>query len=185
MIIAIIGEAGTGKDYFVNKLTKKYKKLFHKIVSYTTRPRRDNEIEGQDYYFTTTEHFQEMIDNKQILEYTCFNDWYYGTHIDEFAKNKINIGVFDPTGVRNLINAGYDVKVFKLSTSDKERILRQLNRENDPDINEIFRRYKADLVDFEKLDFEYLVLLNNDKQDLGKNLHRLYLIAKQYLGNSI
>ena len=175
MIIAIIGEAGSGKDYFVEHLTKKYKKLFHKITSYTTRPKRDNEEEGKDYYFTTKEHFLDMIENKSIVEYTEFNGWYYGTHECELDNNKmINIGVFDPQGVRNLIQLGYSVIIFKLHVPDKERLIRQLNREEDPDIEEIIRRYQTDKEDFANLDFPFISLFNLTKQDLRRNIKRVY-----------
>lgn len=52
-IIAIIGEAGSGKDYLVKKLIFNYPDLFHEIVSCTTRPRRENEIDGIHYHFLT------------------------------------------------------------------------------------------------------------------------------------
>ena len=44
-IIAIIGEAGSGKDSLIEKLIKN-KELFHKIIPCTTRPLRENEIDG-------------------------------------------------------------------------------------------------------------------------------------------
>lgn len=179
MIIAIIGEAGTGKDYLVKQVVKKYKNKFHRIISYTTRPKRDNEEEGKDYYFTTQEHFLKMIENGSILEYTEFNGWYYGTHRQEFDDNTlISIGVFDPQGVRNLQKKGYSVLVYKLCVPDKERLIRQLNREEDPDIEEIIRRYQTDKEDFANLDFKYIEISNYDKKDLKRNLKKIY-----YQGN--
>lgn len=44
-IIAIMGEAGSGKDFLLEKLIKN-KELFHKIIPCTTRPLRENEVNG-------------------------------------------------------------------------------------------------------------------------------------------
>ena len=52
-IIALFGEAGVGKDALQNFILKKHPG-YNKLISYTTRPKRDNETEGQDYYFIKT-----------------------------------------------------------------------------------------------------------------------------------
>ena len=52
---------------------------FSKIVSYTTRPKRENEREGIDYHYITNDEFSEKILNGDMLEATYFNHWHYGT----------------------------------------------------------------------------------------------------------
>jgi hypothetical protein len=59
-----------------------------------------------------------------------------------------------------------DVTVFKIVCSDKTRLLRQLNREADPNVKEIIRRYKADEEDFFDLEFNYCEIENEDEEDL-------------------
>ena len=46
-----------------------------------------------------------------MLEYTKFNNWYYGTGVDSVREDKINIGVFNPTGIKTLLQLE-NVKVF-------------------------------------------------------------------------
>lgn len=90
-----------------------------------------------------------MIENNRMLEWTSFNRWYYGTSLSSLDKNLVNIGVFNLEGIYSLIHKKeVELKIFKLRTSDKTRLLRQLNRENDPDIEEIIRRFRADKIDF-------------------------------------
>ena len=84
---------------------------------------------------------------------------FLGYRESNYNNIMINIGVFDPQGVRNLIQLGYSVIVFKLHVPDKERLIRQLNREEDPDIEEIIRRYQTDKEDFTNLDFPFISLL--------------------------
>jgi guanylate kinase len=84
-----------------------------------------------------------------MLEWTRFNNWNYGTSIEELDEDKINIGVFNPYGIYNLSkNPNVKLSIYKINCSDKTRLLRQLNRENNPDVKEIIRRFSADEEDF-------------------------------------
>jgi hypothetical protein len=104
-----------------------------------------------------------------------FNDWFYGTSYESVRSDGvINIGVFNPTGVESLL-ARQDCKVivFKIETNDKIRMLRQLNREEDPDVREIVRRFQADYDDFDGIDFSYISLINNTEGDLEDNVKEI------------
>lgn len=162
-IIAIIGKAGSGKDTILNRIFTLYPTYFHKIISCTSRPPREKEIEGRDYYFYTKEHFLNKIDNNEMLEYTEFNNWLYGTSLDSVSKDKINIGVFNPQGIENLLkNNNIDLKIIYVRASAKERLLRQLNREENPNVEEIIRRFNVDEQDFNNLNYKAYVIDNSD-----------------------
>ena len=136
-IIAIIGEAGSGKDTLMKKALSAIPEL-NEIISCTTRPPREGEIDGINYNFISEEEFKQQ----RFLESTSFNGWMYGTPYNALSMSKINIGVFNPSGVRELLkNKNFDVKVYRVRASDKERLLRQLNREKNPNIKEIIRRF--------------------------------------------
>ena len=94
----------------------------------------------------------------EMLEFTRFNNWWYGTSYDSVRSDGIvNIGVFNPAGVRQLLDRpDCDVKVYWIVTCDKNRMLRQLSREVHPDVREIVRRFDADYQDFSDIDFDYL-----------------------------
>ena len=102
-----------------------------------------------------------------MLEYTVFNEWFYGTSLDSLSTEKVNVGVFNPAGIRSLLqNPEIDLKVFKVKCSDKNRLLRQLKREKNPDVDEIVRRYYTDKEDFSELEFEYKEINNERPSDL-------------------
>lgn len=113
-----------------------------------------------------------------MLEYTNFNNWYYGTSLDSLSKDKINIGVFNPTGIRSLLNYP-EVKVitFKIFCNNKNRLIRQLNREEFPNIEEILRRYYADKEDFSDLEFEYTQLINETSKMLKSNVDKVMSVV--------
>ena len=170
-IIAIMGEAGTGKDSLMQEILK-LKPEFHEIISCTTRPKRQGEVEGVNYYYYTPEQFGDRVLHDEMLECTVFNDWFYGTSYDSVRSDCINIGVFNPTGVESLLaRPDVDVKIIRVVAEDKTRLLRQLNREDSPDVREIVRRFNADWMDFDGIeeDFECIKVLNGQGADLVAN----------------
>ena len=181
-VIAIIGKAGSGKDTILQEVLKRAPQVakdeypeggcteFKEIISCTSRPKRDCEIEGVNYYFLTDEKFAEKILLNEFAEVSCFNNWFYGTLIDNLSAEKRNIGVFNPEGIYSLLEHPQInlMAVYYIDASDKVRLMRQLTRENSPNIKEIIRRYEADDKDFQdyNLDFEYTILHNEKNDDL-------------------
>ena len=124
-IIALVGEAGCGKDTLMQGILNKYPLKFNEIISCTTRPMREGEAHGVNYYFLTPDEFAEKILNEEMLEAVSFNGWCYGTCYDTLRSDCLNIGVFNPNGIRTfLAMKDMNVKVFRVKCSDKERLLR-------------------------------------------------------------
>lgn len=161
-VIALFGPAGSGKDYLLHEITSLFNNL-HEIVSCTTRPKRQGEKDGVNYHFLTEEKFYHYEYNGDMLESVCFNNWRYGTPINSLDKNRINIGIFNPEGICRLLKDNrLEVYPIAIATKDKTRLIRQLLREDNPNIREIFRRYDADERDFSFIDFDYTIVHNED-----------------------
>lgn len=167
-IVALMGEAGSGKDTILHKIMEQYPLYFNEIISCTTRPPREGEKDGVNYYFLTIEQFTNKVLNGDMLEATEFNDWHYGTDRESLTTDKINIGVFNPEGIRCLQeDENIDLTVFYVRAAGKQRLLRQLNREENPDVDEIIRRYKTDTMDFGDLDdIKFIEVKNNTLEDI-------------------
>ncbi len=164
-IIALIGQAGAGKDSIMQAVLKEAPGL-HEIISCTTRPKREGEKEGVNYFYLTKEQFAEKVLNMEMLEATCFNDWFYGTSLQSLDESVINIGVFNPDGIDALLESPLvEVTVYYVHATDKNRLIRQLNREENPNVNEVLRRFKTDKEDFSDLDFEFQVLPNDTQEE--------------------
>ena len=173
-IIAIVGEAGCGKDSLLDLACAQIPNL-NKIISTTTRPQREGEKEGVNYYYTDYDTFTKDLLEDKFIEATTFNGWGYGTKIDTLSEDKVNIGVFNPSGIYIMQgDKRIDLFVIKLSVNAKERLLRQLNREFAPNVDEIIRRYQTDQQDFEifdeEVECEYVILPNNTREQLQKNV---------------
>lgn len=167
-----MGPSGSGKDTVLKEVLKKNPNDFHKITNCTTRPMREGEVNGVDYFFISPETFAEQVLNFDMIEATNFNDWFYGTSKDALVNNAINIGVFSPEAVEALLESPeIELMVLELAASDKTRLLRQLNREANPNVHEIIRRFKADEEDFADLDILRITLVNETKDDLLENVY--------------
>ena len=78
-VIVLSGFSGAGKGTIMKHLLNNYPSDYHLSVSATTRERREGEEEGREYFFRTTEEFENMIREHELLEYASFNHNYYGT----------------------------------------------------------------------------------------------------------
>lgn len=179
-VIALVGESGSGKDSLMHSVLAASPQSYHEIVSCTTRPPREGEIDGKNYYFFTDKEFSELIVANQMLEYTNFNNWYYGTTLGALSVKKINIGVFNPAGIYSLLKTSdIDLTIIRIHADEKNRLLRQLNREKYPNVEEIIRRFSTDKEDFKRFsdyDFtnvKYLDLYNNTIEDYAINTYKI------------
>lgn len=77
VLIVISGPSGVGKDTVVREILLK-REDFHFVVTATDRPARVDEVDGVDYFFLTTEKFEEMIEEGEFLEHAVVHDCYKG-----------------------------------------------------------------------------------------------------------
>jgi len=105
LLIVVSGPSGAGKDTICQKLIKENSNIWMS-VSMTTRKPRPLEKEGVDYFFVSSEEFENKINDNTFLEYAFYNDNYYGTPKDK-VEEKLNEGkdvilVIDINGAINI-----------------------------------------------------------------------------------
>ncbi len=96
-LILFCGPSGSGKTTIVHHLLKKNPRLCFS-VSATTRPKRDIETDGIDYYFLTVQDFKEKIQRDEFIEWEeVYTNGFYGTLKSEIDKigNEDKVAVFD------------------------------------------------------------------------------------------
>ncbi len=150
--IIIVGKGGSGKDHMRKKLEEAG---FRYCVSHTTRPPRDGEIDGKDYFFISLDSAaHNFIGNDKFYEYVIFNDWIYGTSKDEFYSS--NLFIMTPSGLAKMKQEDRKESfVVYLDIEEKIRKSRLLSRN---DVDNVHRRLRADTQDFiEFKDYDYLV----------------------------
>lgn len=89
-LYVISAPSGAGKTSLVRELCKRVA-FIRPSISYTTRKIRESEIDGKDYFFTDTKHFESMISKDQFIEYQCVYGNLYGS-TKEYVLNQLDEG---------------------------------------------------------------------------------------------
>ena len=157
-IYCVMGKSSSGKDTVYKKLKEQYKE-FRLIVPYTTRPIREGEKDGVEYYFVDPEQFRAMKEDGKVIESRSYNTkcgiWTYFTaddgQIDLSAADYLLIGTLvSYQALREYFGEEAIVPVY-LEVEDGLRLARALERERrqeKPKYAEMCRRFLADASDF-------------------------------------
>lgn len=173
-VVAFFGCSSSGKDWAEKEITSsgKYGELTSPIISCTTRPPREGEVNGKDYFFVSDRVFCDAASNGEMLEITSFNNWWYGTPYASLSFDKVNVGVFNLHGLNCILqDERLEVYPVFMKVDDKTRLLRALERESNPNCKEICRRFLTDSEDFENIPFAFATVDNNgDKSQAWKQI---------------
>ena len=164
MIVVILGKTASGKDTVCKELMKSD---FHKIVTFTTRPKRNGEIDDYTYHFISDEEFQQKIDEDFFLEYKTYtvadgSKWYYGSPKHEFYNDKDSVIILTPDGYRDFLK--YEIPHKSIYIYANLNTIRQRLIERGDNKSEAERRVQHDIVDFKGIEEEvdYIVYNNYD-----------------------
>ena len=165
--------SGVGKTSIWEKFKQKYPNSnIEKVITTTTRPKREYEIDGKDYYFVTVDDFAKLIKEHKLIEYAEVHNNFYGSTYAELERilnsGKNPLYIVDPQGVKFLkekLWKDYEVKtIFILPPSEEELKKRLLKRGEDPNSESFKVRLNESLVWLaEKDDYDFTIL--NDDLD--------------------
>ncbi len=137
LLLVVSGPSGSGKDTVLEGVFEKCGNIT-RSVSMTTREKRDNEIDGVDYYFVTKDYFQKYIDDGNIIESAVYSGNYYGTPkapVDKWLREGktvvLKIEVQGAEKIRNLYPDSVSIFIMPPSMEILEKRLR--GRETDSD----------------------------------------------------
>ena len=165
IVIGICGRSASGKDTTATRLVDEYIEMgipVNKVVSYTTRPPREGEIDGVDYHFVDLETFIDMQYDNKFIEHTKFRGWRYGTAFNSLRDDCINICVLNPVGMTKLQKLcpwSLKCELFYLKVPFYVRLKRSIKREHTFKW-EFIRRAFADWEDFSGYD-DYFGYVSN------------------------
>ncbi|HIW71675.1 MAG TPA: guanylate kinase [Candidatus Levilactobacillus faecigallinarum] len=132
-VIVITGATGTGKTTVQNYLASHYPVT--RIVTHTTRPPRDGEINGQDYYFETDDSFKQ----NHYLESVVYSGYHYGSSregiADGFKRAPFPAIVLDTKGaITYAQKLGDQVVVLFLTVSDPTELMTRVTERGDSSV---------------------------------------------------
>ena len=144
MIANITGCSGSGKTTLVAKIEELYPLAYSRLISYTSRARRINEIDGKAYHFVGSKMLEDK--NDFILQRVRKDGIYATKKSDLYSTNsKIIITTFPASGILKLEELGCAVVPFFLSVDLEQCKKRMIDRGDD--LADVRRRISADLIE--------------------------------------
>lgn len=158
-IICLMGRSASGKDTIFKRLLEDPGLGLCKVIPYTTRPIREGERDGVEYFFTDEAGFRTLQSEGKIIEerayHTVHGLWRYFTvsdrQLQDEEKNYIMIGTLEAYGKLQDYFGSVRLLPVMIELDDGNRLQRALDRERaqeQPKYEEMCRRFLADSQDF-------------------------------------
>lgn len=177
----IMGKSSTGKDTIYGELCQREELGLKRLVMYTTRPIRDTEEQGREYFFVEEPQVQELKRQGKIIEMRSYDTvhgvWKYFTVDDQNLKldryDYIAIGTLESYAkIKEYYGAEKVVPIY-IEVDDGNRLERALKRERKPQnqkYEEMCRRFLADAADYSEENLEKAGITrrfrnDNDRQE--------------------
>lgn len=147
-LLILLGASGSGKSTLEKKLYENNKNIFDRVVSATTRPKRNGEIDGVDYFFVDNNKFS----NIPMAESDGIDGSFYGTPASELTKgDKHLILTMEPNGARKIVeyikDNGLNIKPVVVYFKISEEIRINNMKKRGDELNKILKRVKNDDID--------------------------------------
>lgn len=135
VLLIISGPSGVGKTTICHRLEDRLDAFLS--ISVTTRPKRDNEVDGQDYRFISHDAFEKLVQQDELLEYArIYGGYSYGTPagpVHEALENgRVVILEIDIDGAEQVVRKHPDaLTVFILAPTPEDQKGRLVGRKSD------------------------------------------------------
>lgn len=165
VLLVISGASGAGKDAVMVGLLDKYPKM-QKLVTTNSRPKREDEKEGYDYYFVSKDEFERLIAEEAFFEWVEYRGHFRGgqkKHVEEaLGSGKDVIWRIDVRGVKNIrkkVRELFPHTVFVLLAVEDIETLKNRMIKRDSETAEDLE-WSVDIAQWEQRqykDFDYVV----------------------------
>lgn len=167
LIIAVVGKSGSGKT----TLTKEVDKFLgiESLVSYTTRPKRNEEINGIDHWFVDE---SEIPTYNEMLAYTLYGNYHYWVSVEQVKHGLIYTYVINEDALLEMLDRFKDVYDFVKIYVDRPNI----------DVSEDRTKRDIDRTELGKSFYDYIIVNDGSYRDFVK---RSLNCVKQIVKNRI
>jgi guanylate kinase len=165
LLIVISGPSGAGKDTVMQRM-KERGLPFHFVVTATTRPKRESETNGKDYFFISKEEFARMIEQDELIEYAIVYGDYKGIPKAQVRRalasgNDVvmRLDVQGAETVRKLANEALLIFITAESEDELEHRLRDRRTESSDSLSIRIATARKEFQRIEQFDY---VIVNRD-----------------------
>ena len=176
VLMAVSGPSGVGKGSIVKTIISRREDIVES-GSCTTRPPREGEVNGREYFFLSHEEFQKRIEEKDFLEYDEHFGNYYGTpksFVLETLKTKPVIMEIDVVGSLQAKEIYPDCVLVMIVPPSLEELKRRLIGRGTEDMAKIenrLARIEYELSHKDKYDY---VIVNDDLETAIKEVEKIF-----------
>ena len=167
LLIVISGASGSGKDSVVRALLERSRaesRPFHFVVTATSRPKRENEVDGVDYVFVSNAAFQKMIANGELIEYAVVYGEYKGvptkhleTALEAMDRGQDVLMRLDVQGARTIHKMHPQALLIFIAVPLQEQLARLRQRSTET-ASQLETRLRTAQQETEQIsEFDYLV----------------------------
>ena len=165
-LIIISGTTCAGKGTVIKKLLANHNDIVLS-TSYTSRPKRESEIDGVDYYFVSKEEFERKIENGDFLEYAQVQyGAYYGTPKKEVLElldsGKDVILEIDVQGAKQIKELYPETVLIFIMAPSMREVKRRIMMRGDENIDQIISRFKVAYNEINQINDYNYVVVNDD-----------------------
>ena len=169
LLIIISGPSGVGKDSLVQRMEDR-DCPFYFVVTATDRPPRANEVDGEDYFFVSTEEFERMIEEDELLEHAVVYGQYKGVPKQQvreaMASGKDVVMRVDVQGAGTIHEIVPEAVLVFLSASSEAELEERLRRRGCDSQEQLERRIATAREEMEALpQFDYVVINRDEALD--------------------
>ena len=180
LLVVLSGPSGVGKDAVMGRMKERGIPL-HYTVTATTRPRRPGEVHGRDYYFLSTDEFQRLIAQGELLEWALVYGDYKGIPKEQvrqaLARNEDVIMRIDVQGAGTIRRLAPDALLIFLAPPSMDELARRLRQRRTESQEALERRLEAAREEMRALSiFDYLVV--NYEGRLDETVDRILAILQ-------
>ena len=167
-VIVISAPSGSGKTTICRMLAKRVENM-ELSISYTTRPRKQGEVNGTDYYFIESEKFDNMVNSREFLEFASVYGQRYGTSREAVrsivSRGKDAVLEIDVQGGKKVKKELPEAILVAVFPPDRRSLENRLIGRGRDSIDEVRARLQAaDDEARELLSYDYLVV-NDDLEE--------------------
>jgi guanylate kinase len=167
LLIVISGPSGVGKDTIIERLLKLDASLRYS-VSFTTRPKRDYEMDGLHYSFVTQPKFEELIGRRELLEWANYNGYFYGTsrtRVEKLQRQGLDVILkIEVRGAEQVRAKRPDGVFVFIAPPSMEELLHRREERGSDSVTEIEERQRVARWEMSHAQYYDYVVINEDAQ---------------------
>ncbi|MBE5976894.1 guanylate kinase [Lacrimispora xylanisolvens] len=188
MLVVVSGFSGAGKGTLMKELLNRYEN-YALSISATTRAPRTGEVDGKEYFFVTEEHFNDMIEKEELIEYAQYVNHSYGTPkeyvLNQMKKGKdviLEIEIQGALKVKERFPEAILLFVMPPNAQELKRRLIGRGTESMEVINARLRRASEEAQGMEAYDY---ILINDEIDTCVEEMHLMIQVQHKRASNNM